>query len=161
MKRIYETVVQQHFAQYKQMLFLAGPRQVGKTTISLSAQDLTGDFTYLNWDNEDHRKIILEGPTSVANYIVLRKARSSKPIIVFDELHKYSRWKNFLKGFFDTYKEELLIIVTGSSKLDVYRKAGDSLMGRYFPYHVHPFSVAECQRTTINAQEISNPIAME
>ena len=161
MKRIYETVIQEHFAQYKQMLFLAGPRQVGKTTIGFSAKDLSTDLIYLNWDNEDHRKIILEGPAAIANFMVLRKARPSKPTIVFDELHKYTRWKNFLKGFFDTYKEELLIIVTGSSKLDIYRRAGDSLMGRYFPYHVHPFSVAECLRTSINTQEISKPLPME
>ena len=62
---------------------------------------------------------------------------------LFDELHKYPRWKQFLKGFFDTYADQVRIIVTGSSRMDVYRRGGDSLMGRYFLYRMHPFSVAE------------------
>lgn len=157
MKRIYETVVKQHFQNYDQMLFLAGPRQVGKTTIGFSAQAMTDDFAYLNWDNQDHRQIILAGPLAVANHAKLQQAHATKPIIVFDELHKYSQWKTFLKGFFDTYKEDILIIVTGSSTLDMYRSVGDSLMGRYFPYRVHPFSVAEYLRTTIRSEDEISP----
>ncbi len=65
------------------------------------------------------------------------------PVVVFDEIHKYSRWRTFLKGFFDTYGDRVRILVTGSSRLDVYRRGGDSLMGRYFPYRMHPFSVGE------------------
>src|SRR5688500_11695925 len=159
MKRLYEAILAQHFKHhsYKQMLFLAGPRQVGKTTVSLSAKALTHKFTYLNWDNQDHRQIILAGPTAVADFIELAKAYADLPIVVFDELHKYRHWKNFLKGFFDTYRDQLHIIVTGSSKLDIYRTGGDSLMGRYFPYRVHPVSVAECLRTEVNQHEITSP----
>jgi hypothetical protein len=61
-----------------------------------------------------------------------------------DELHKYAKWKSFLKGFFDVYGERTRLIVTGSSRLDVFRRGGDSLMGRYFLYRMHPFSAAEC-----------------
>jgi predicted AAA+ superfamily ATPase len=68
-------------------------------------------------------------------------------VVVFDELHKYRRWKIFLKGFFDTYEDRVRIIVTGSSRLDVYRHGGDSLMGRYFLFHMHPFTVAELAYT--------------
>ena len=157
MRRIYEAVIKKHFEHYKQMLFLAGPRQVGKTTISLFAKKLSQYFIYLNWDNQDHRQMILKGPTAVANIIQLEKAKTTTPIAVFDELHKYRQWKTFLKGFFDTYREQLRIIVTGSSKLDIYRTSGDSLMGRYFPYRIHPFSVAECLRTTVAETEISPP----
>lgn len=157
MKRIYETVVEEHLQRYKQMLILAGPRQVGKTTVSLSAEKYTDAFTYLNWDNQDHRKIILEGPSAVANFIGLARLSASHPIVVFDELHKYRQWKTFLKGFFDTYQNNLKIIVTGSSKLDIYRTGGDSMMGRYFPYRIHPFSVAECLRTKVNFLEIQPP----
>jgi hypothetical protein len=139
------------------MLFLAGPRQVGKTTLSLSAQAWTEQFNYLNWDNQDHRQLILRGPTTVADFIGLRKIHASMPLIVFDELHKYRLWKTFLKGFFDTYKEKTHILVTGSSKLDVYRTGGDSMMGRYFPYRVHPLSVGECLHTELNEQIIQPP----
>jgi uncharacterized protein len=70
-----------------------------------------------------------------------------KPVkIVFDELHKYRRWKQFLKGFFDTYEADVRIMVTGSSLLDAYRKGGDSLMGRYFLCRMHPLSIGELCR---------------
>src|SRR5688500_2812037 len=134
MKRLYDNLISQHFQHYKQMLFLAGPRQVGKTTISLTAKASTNQLTYLNWDNQDHRKIIMEGPTAVADLAGSKKIQAKKPIVIFDEIHKYRQWKTFLKGFFDTYRDILNIIVTGSSKLDIYRTGGDSLMGRYFPY---------------------------
>ena len=71
------------------------------------------------------------------------KGQEKKPIVVFDEIHKYTRWKSFLKGFYDKYGQSIHIIVTGSSRLDVYRKGGDSLMGRYFPFRMHPLSVGE------------------
>jgi hypothetical protein len=69
--------------------------------------------------------------------------RNQQPIIVFDEIHKYAKWKNFLKGFFDNYNEKIKIIVTGSARLDVYRAGGDSLMGRYLSYVICPLSVGE------------------
>ncbi|HYF97924.1 MAG TPA: AAA family ATPase [Coxiellaceae bacterium] len=161
MQRIYQSLIAQHLQHYKQMLFLAGPRQVGKTTLSLATKPLAGQFTYLNWDNSDHRKIILEGPAAIAHEAGVGKAQPNLPIIVFDELHKYRLWKNFLKGFFDTYRDQLRILLTGSSKLDVYRRGGDSLMGRYFPYRIHPFSVAETLRTEINNKIIQIPKPIE
>lgn len=157
MKRLYDNLISQHFQHYKQMLFLAGPRQVGKTTISLTAKTYTNQFIYLNWDNQDHRKTILKGPAAVADLTGLTKIQTKKPIVVFDEIHKYRHWKTFLKGFFDTYRDVLNIIVTGSSKLDIYRTGGDSLMGRYFPYRIHPLSVAECLRTGLSEQDICLP----
>lgn len=78
-----------------------------------------------------------------------------KPIVVFDELHKYRQWKTFLKGFFDKYSKLIQIIVTGSARLDIYKKGGDSLMGRYFLYRLHPLSVAELCNPLIRETEIS------
>lgn len=139
------------------MLFFAGPRQVGKTTISLTAKEMSKNFRYFNWDVQDDRQLIIEGSNAVAMVAGLQELQTEKSIITFDEIHKYGKWKTFLKGFYDSYKDKCHIIVTGSSKLDVYRKGGDSLMGRYFPYRVHPLSVAECIRTTISENEISQP----
>lgn len=147
MKRVYETIIKQHFAHRQQMLFLAGPRQVGKTTISLAAKNLTDNFIYLNWDVDDHKKLIIQGPIKIAEFIKLSHLKENIPILVFDEIHKYSKWKIFLKGFFDLYKGKINVIVTGSSKLNIYRAGGDSLMGRYFCFCVHPISVAECVYT--------------
>lgn len=120
------------------MAFVSGPRQVGKTTCCRSKADL-----YLNWDNQDDREDILAGPARIAKRAGLETLAQTKPVILFDELHKYPRWKLFLKGFFDVYADRARVIVTGSSRLNVYRRGGDSLMGRYFLYKMHPYSVAE------------------
>ena len=121
------------------------------------AKEFTDQFTYLNWDNLDHRKIILEGVSSVAGFAGLDKLASDIPIIVFDEIHKYGKWKTFLKGFFDTYKGKANIIVTGSSRLNIYKKGGDSLMGRYFPYRLHQLSLAELGRVDLSGKELNEP----
>lgn len=120
------------------MAFVSGPRQVGKTTSCRNLAD-----QYLNWDNTDDRALIVKGPAVIAERIGLNVLAKSKPVVLFDELHKFGRWKQFLKGFFDTYADSVNILVTGSSRMDVYRRGGDSLMGRYFLYHMHPFSIAE------------------
>ncbi|MDP8262408.1 MAG: ATP-binding protein [Candidatus Ancaeobacter aquaticus] len=158
MKRIYTSVIKEHFDRYQQMIFLVGPRQAGKTTVSLMAKDLSSHFLYLNWDNLDHRKIILDGVNNVASYAGLDTLAAEIPIIVFDEIHKYGKWKTFLKGFFDMYKGKAKIIVTGSSRLDTYKRDGDSLMGRYFIYRLHQLSVAELGRTIPSEKEINEPV---
>ncbi|MAX26729.1 MAG: hypothetical protein CMJ19_19730 [Phycisphaeraceae bacterium] len=129
------------------MVFLTGPRQVGKTTTCRNQAS-----HYINWDNQDDRKQILEGPAKIADRIGIDRLTESMPVALFDELHKYPRWKQFLKGFFDTYADQARIIVTGSSRMDAYRRGGDSLMGRYFLYRMHPFTVAE-----ILSQELPDP----
>jgi len=155
MKRIYASVIKEHFKRHQQMVFLTGPRQAGKTTVSLMAKEFSDQFSYLNWDNLDHRKIILEGVGRVASFSGLDRLTSQIPIIVFDEIHKYGKWKTFLKGFFDTYKGRVKIIVTGSSRLDVYKRGGDSLMGRFFSYRLHQLSLAELGRVALSEKEIN------
>ena len=160
-ERIYTSVIKRHLENYQQMIFLSGPRQAGKTTVSLMAREFTNLFSYLNWDNLDHRKIILEGVQAVGDYAGLNQLTDETPIVVFDEIHKYGKWKTFLKGFFDTYKKKVKIIVTGSSRLDIYKKGGDSLMGRYFPYRLHQLSLAELERTDLSEEKISKPFNNE
>lgn len=156
-KRVYEAIVEEHLRENRQMLFLVGPRQVGKTTTSLEVSENYENYFYFNWDTQSDRIKIVEGAEAVANAIKINTLERSHSIIVFDELHKYGRWKNFLKGFFDKYSKQLHIIVTGSARLDVYKAGGDSLMGRYFSYRLHPFSVAELLDPSLKQQEISFP----
>ncbi|MDP6523381.1 MAG: AAA family ATPase [Kiritimatiellia bacterium] len=142
--RIYDGIAEEHLRDNRQMLFMSGPRQVGKTTVARQLAD-----HYFDWDNRNHQALILAGPSAVAERCRLDVPMETLPVLAFDELHKFARWKNFLKGFFDTYEDSCRILVTGSARLDVYRRGGDSLMGRYFPYHIHPFSVAElCGKVT-------------
>jgi hypothetical protein len=137
-KRLYDTVLAEHPRRHRQMAFVTGPRQVGKTT---TCRGLSGE--YMDWDNADDRRVILRGPAATAERLGLDRLREAPPVAAFDELHKFRQWKPFLKGFFDTYADRVRVVVTGSSRMDVYRRGGDSLMGRYFLYRMHPFTVAE------------------
>lgn len=143
MKRFYLELIKNHFLAHKQMLFLMGPRQVGKTTIIKDYAKSVRKSYYFNWDNQDHRALILEGPNAIMSQIDLKTLSKKKGLLLFDEIQKYKHWKNFLKGIYDTYSDEINIVVTGSARLDIFQKGGDSLMGRYFPYYIHPFSVSE------------------
>jgi predicted AAA+ superfamily ATPase len=150
--RFYDAMLRDHLARHRQMALVSGPRQVGKTTTCRAVAD-----HYLNWDNTDDRRRLLAGPASVAAELELDRLRAKPPVAVLDELHKYAKWKGLLKGLFDTYGERVRLIVTGSSRLDIFRRGGDSLMGRYFLYHVHPWSVAECLHTDLPDSPIRPP----
>ncbi len=150
--RFYTAVLNDSLKRHRQMMLVSGPRQVGKTTLCRAIGDL-----YLNWDNADDRRILLRGPAALAEKLQLDRLRAKPPIAVLDELHKYAKWKALLKGFFDTYEDRVRLIVTGSSRLDVFRRGGDSLMGRYLLYRLHPWSLGECLRTDLPEREIQPP----
>lgn len=117
----------------RKFVFLTGPRQVGKTYL---AQEILKKLkgSYYSWDLAEDRQAILT------------KGFIDDRTIVLDELHKYARWKNFIKGIYDKYHERLQVLVTGSARLDIYRRGGDSLMGRYFLHHLHPLTMGEISR---------------
>lgn len=150
--RFYDALLRDHLARHRQMALVSGPRQVGKTTACRAVAD-----AYLNWDNMDERRLLLKGPAEIATAVGLDRLRARPAVAVIDELHKHSKWKGLLKGLFDTYGDRAKWIVTGSSRLDVFRRGGDSLMGRYLLYRVHPWSVAECLRPEITEKAIRPP----
>src|SRR5579872_6641553 len=157
MKRIYQELISQHLSELRQMIFLMGPRQVGKTTLSLESGAAWPIHFYFSWDNPADRLLFIEGPNALSRQIESAELTTQAPILVFDEIHKFGKWKNFLKGFFDLYEKKTKIIVTGSARLNVYKKGGDSLMGRYFYYRIHPLSVAEITSPTLIEDEIRPP----
>lgn len=126
MKRYLEEQVRQDLQ--KKMVFLGGPRQVGKTTLS---EQFAVPGAYLNWDD----------PLDKEN--ILKNKFPNTPIWIFDEIHKYRQWRNLLKGLYDKNKNSKKILVTGSARLDLYRFAGDSLQGRYHYLRLHPLSLDE------------------
>jgi len=156
MRRLYQEAIEQHLHENRQMLFLMGPRQVGKTTTGRDVGRDMPHFRYYNWDRQADRRLIVGGADDVAEDMHLERLRDIRPVALFDELHKYSSWKQFLKGFFDCYGDRVRIMVTGSSRLDVYKAGGDSLMGRYFSYRMHPLSIAELLEPGVPAGEIRN-----
>ncbi len=156
--RIYDSLLEDHFKDNNKMAFLGGPRQVGKTTTS---QTIAKDNVYINWDNQTDRGIITKGPNAIMEKAGLETLGNYNRHIIFDEIHKYAKWKNFLKGFFDLYGKNIKITVTGSARLNIYKHGGDSLMGRYFLYRMHPLSVAELLKTDLVYPEIKLPSQLD
>lgn len=156
MKRSYLSVVKQHLNQYSQMVFLSGPRQVGKTTLSKASVE-EFESLYLNWDSLQDRALFLSGMDKIYDKAFGQHIALKPRAIIFDEIHKYRQWKTLLKGYFDTFKDKVHFIITGSAKLNIYRCGGDSMMGRYFSYRIHPFSVAECIKPHDTTSEIQAP----
>lgn len=138
LKRLYDMILLEHLAMHRQMAFVVGPRQVGKTTTCRECAN-----HYCNWDKVDDRDLILSGPAKLVAHSQLSRLKAKLPTLLFDELHRYHGWKKFLKGFFDSYADQTHVVVTGSSRMGAYRRGSDSLMGRYFPYRMHPLTVAE------------------
>jgi predicted AAA+ superfamily ATPase len=127
----------------KKMVFIGGPRQVGKTTLSktiLKQPSFAGE--YFNWDIDEDRLAIQQ-----------KHWLDTSSLIVFDELHKYPRWKQWIKGVYDSRPPNQQYLVTGSARLDVYKRGGDSLLGRYHYWRLHPFTLDEYPTTECNLTE--------
>ena len=117
----------------KKMVFISDPRQCGKTTLAISILQNAEPRqvnTYLNWDSGIDRENIMK-----------EQFPAGSGLLVLDEIHKYSRWRQVVKGLYDKRNHELNILVTGSGRLEHYKHGGDSLQGRYFSYRLHPFSI--------------------
>ncbi len=115
------------------MVFIGGPRQVGKTTLAKGILDQAySSGRYFNWDYTEDRQGLLAG-----------RWQSDNGLVIFDELHKYRNWKNWIKGIYDINEGLVQFLVTGSARLDVYRRSGDSLLGRYHYWRLHPFGFDE------------------
>ena len=128
----------------KKRAFIAGPRQLGNTTfVQHLLKEVSVQDGYYNWDIETHRQKIIKDPL----HFWVNSPMPSR--IVLDEIHKYPRWKRLLKGFYDENKGKTEILVTGSGRLDVYQRGGDSLFGRYHLFHLFPYSVGEMENKNI------------
>lgn len=117
----------------KKMVFIGGPRQVGKTTLcKLVGKTAYSNYEYFNWDIDEDRRAIIN-----------KRWQQNSELVIFDELHKYPRWKQWIKGVYDGKPSGQEYVVTGSARLDVYRRGGDSLMGRYHHWRLHPLTLDE------------------
>ncbi len=141
-RRTYLEIIHHHIEHYEQMVFICGARQVGKTT--LAKMLIQHERNYLNWDNINHRAIMMKNIFEyIDDEILPNNLHNNKALLILDEIHKYSDWKNYIKGLYDQYKGRVIFIITGSARLDIYYKGGDSLMGRYFLYHIYQLSIGE------------------
>ncbi len=145
MERIQNRYIFDKDINANKMIFLSGPRQVGKTTfVKNKLKELKIENLYFNWDDPYVMRNYIKNPHFLKNH--LAKAGKKYPLVAFDEIHKHKNWKNILKGLYDIHSEEAQIIVTGSARLDFFRQSGDSLVGRYFSYKLLPFGLAEASQ---------------
>jgi predicted AAA+ superfamily ATPase len=150
-KRIWDEL-----AAEKAMIFLAGPRQSGKTTLTKIIAEQFTNTLYFNWDIVSHREKLLKNS---AFFEEVERRGEGRPLIIFDEIHKYRDWKNYLKGVYDQFHDDYQFLVSGSGRLDIYQKGGDSLAGRYFMFHLWPFTLSELgERATPFKQFIDDPL---
>lgn len=127
----------------RQMRFIAGPRQAGKTTIAkIKLASLNCGTLYYNWDKREVRDRYRRETDFLAKDL-LNVSRRKKFWVCFDEIHKMPKWKNILKDFFDTHENKANFIVTGSARLDMFRRSGDSLAGRYLLFKINPLILSE------------------
>jgi len=124
------------------MAFVSGPRQSGKTTLARLLLASRPKGRYANWDDIETRRLWVKDPKLLAPV-----APGSRPLLVLDEIHKARLWKRSVKGLWDVLGANLDVLVTGSARLNVYRKGSDSLMGRYFHFRLHPFTLREILHT--------------
>ncbi|MGI6394068.1 MAG: ATP-binding protein [bacterium] len=124
------------------LVLLSGPRQVGKTTLS---KQLAKSLAYLNFDAGEDRDIIAK-----------KEWDRDRELIIFDEIHKMKNWKSWLKGVYDKEGVKPPIIVTGSARMDTFKKGGESLAGRYFYYRLHPIDVAEASKFMDSKEALDN-----
>lgn len=138
------------------MVFLSGPRQVGKTFLVKSKlAELHNEELYFNWDDPMVRRTYIKNPHFLK--ALVSKGPGAPPLVVFDEIHKHKDWKNILKGLYDIHSDEARFIVTGSARLDYFKASGDSLIGRYFSYKLLPLGLSEAAqdfRWTINSPSV-------
>jgi predicted AAA+ superfamily ATPase len=143
MERLIGTYIFDDEMTANKMLFLTGPRQVGKTTFAkMWLESIGSKNTYFNWDDPSVMMEYKKNPLYFRN--VIDEKIKNKPVpLVFDEVHKHTAWRDILKGLYDTNRERMSLLVAGSSRLGFVRKSGDSLVGRYFSYQMFPLGLPE------------------
>lgn len=135
----------------KKMAFVSGPRQVGKTTLAKTLGTNRATL-YRNWDETLFRRVWVKNPAQLVQEFKIHDT-SSTHLLILDEIHKSKGWKQKLKGLYDEWGSEIQILVTGSARLNVFKKGGDSLMGRFLNFRLHPLSLGEAEQLKMRPPE--------
>ena len=152
-KRNYYKKIWADFDKEKHLVLVSGPRQAGKTTFAKDIASQEPVSLYFNYDIPDNKVKILQNPTFFEE---VDREKGKLPLIILDEIHKYGDWKNYLKGVYDGYSDEFRFLATGSGRLELSRKKGDSLAGRYLHFHLYPFTAGElfASSTGLNEKDV-------
>ena len=140
----------------KRMVFMAGARRVGKTTLGeMIGQGFT-NRVYLNWEIPEQRTRLIRSPTFFEE---LERKDESAPLVMLDEINRHRGWRRYLKGAYDRFQNRYQFLIAGSSRLDDPQRQGDSLSGRYYLLQLWPFTQAELGRANLPPEEFfANPL---
>ena len=151
-KRDYFRKIWVDFNEEKNLILVSGPRQAGKTTFAKDIASKEPVSLYFNYDIPANKARFLTNPTFFEE---IDRIKGNLPLIVLDEIHKYADWKNYLKGIYDGYADEFRFLVTGSGRLELSRKKGDALAGRYLHFHLYPFTIGEIFASSMGMKNIN------
>jgi predicted AAA+ superfamily ATPase len=158
LKRQPYTSIWKELSGEKHMILLSGPRQSGKTTLGKMIASGFKNSLYFNWDAPHNKSQLIDNPYF---FEAVPRRDSSLPIILLDEIHKFRRWKNYLKGVYDTFHESYMFLVMGSGRMDIYQRGGDSLAGRYLQFRLWPLTLAELGDSRMSFREFrSDPLGI-
>ncbi len=139
-KREYYENIWSDFNSEKKLVLISGPRQVGKTTLTKSIASKAVSSCYFNYDIPKNKALLAQNPTFFEE---TDRKKGENPIVIFDEIHKYKDWKNYLKGVYDGYSDYFSFIATGSGRLELFQNSGESIAGRYRMFSLFPFTIGE------------------
>jgi predicted AAA+ superfamily ATPase len=151
-KRDYFRKIWADFNEEKNLILVSGPRQAGKTTFAKDIASKEPVSLYFNYDIPANKARLLTNPTFFEE---VDRKKGDLPLIILDEIHKYVDWKNYLKGIYDGYADEFRFLVTGSGRLELSRKKGDALAGRYLHFHLYPFTIGEIFASSMGMENIN------
>lgn len=138
--RTYYKSIWKEFDSEKPMVLISGPRQSGKTTFAKNIANKEKSHLYFNYDIQKNKALLSNNPSFFEKIDIVP---GHKPLIVLDEIHKHTKWKNYLKGIYDEFSDTYRFLITGSGRLDIFTHGGDSLAGRYLHFHLFPFTIGE------------------
>lgn len=149
---------------HSRMSFICGPRQIGKTTLAQShLKRIEQSHSYHNWDSITLKQQFASNPLffleNMASPVFPETSlpEGSRKWVVFDEIHKYPKWKNILKSYYDEWKKSINFVITGSARLDYLRQSGDSLVGRYFLFKMNPLHPHDLTGFFLDRETIWHP----
>jgi hypothetical protein len=131
----------------RQILLVAGPRRVGKTTLMYQVIEKLletvdpNKILYFSFDESSvNPKEVLE---FYEKKILMKPFEEvGKAFVFFDEIQYVDNWSSVLKQFYDLYPN-LKFFVSGSSSLLLSRDAVEKLAGRFFFLKLKPLTFSE------------------
>lgn len=129
----------------EEIIILTGPRQSGKTALLKIIEKKLGEkgeaVIFFNLEDEEILAFLNQGPANLLKLVPTKK--NQKVNVILDEIQYLKNPTNFLKLVYDEYRDQIKLIVSGSSAFYIDRKFKDSLAGRKKIFYILPLNLAD------------------